>query len=82
MLMATNGETSVSKIAHTDERIDEKEFRRLVALTFLFFFFIAAFSRLLPRAWRPFASSAARAESVFAEAKRAAHTVIPFAFMR
>ena len=78
MLVATNTESSVSKTSHVDER----EFRRLVAMTFVFFLLVAAVSRLLPRAWRPFSSTTAGRESVYGEAKRAAHTVLPFAFMR
>lgn len=79
MLTATDTQSSSAKIVHSDER----EFRWLVALTFVFFFFIAAVTRLLPRAWRPFSSSSASyRESVYAEAKRAAYTAIPFAFMR
>jgi hypothetical protein len=76
--------TAIPQDANTDlARLEAREFRRLVGLTFIFFFVIAAFSRLLPRPWRPFASASAnRSESIYAEARRAAYTVIPFAFMR
>ena len=50
--------------------------------TFAVFIVIALFSRLLPRAWRPLASTVDVNESVFDEAKRAAYTVVPFVFMR
>jgi hypothetical protein len=61
-------------------RSERREFRRLFVVMFSLFFVIALFSRLLPRAWRPLASVAEK-ESVVAEAKRAAYTVVPFVFM-
>jgi hypothetical protein len=61
---------------------ERKEFQRLFRLTFVFFLLIAVVSRLLPRAWRPLASSVGAQESAFDEARRAAYTVVPFVFMR
>jgi hypothetical protein len=61
---------------------DRREYRRLLGLTFVLFFLIAAVSRLLPKAWRPLASRDGSAESVYAEAMRSAYTVVPFVFMR
>lgn len=61
---------------------ERKEFQRLFRVTFVFFLLIALASRLLPRAWRPFASSVGARESAFDEARRAAYTVVPFVFMR
>ncbi len=61
---------------------DRKAFQRLFRVAFVFFLLIAAVSRLLPRAWRPFASSVGGRESALAEAKRAANTVVPFMFTR
>ena len=80
MMKTVDDHASIGGLARDESR----EFRRLVGLAFAFFLVIAAFSRLLPRAWRPFASSSAlqKGESVWAEARRAAYTVIPFAFMR
>jgi hypothetical protein len=60
---------------------DRLEFRLLIAIAVPWFLFVAAASRLLPRAWRPLASSGAQ-ESLLTEAKRTAYTVIPYAFMR
>ncbi len=61
---------------------DRKAFQRMYRATFAVFIVIALFSRLLPRAWRPLASTVDANESVFDEAKRAAYTVVPFVFMR
>ena len=61
---------------------ERQEFKRLYRVTFVFFFLIALVTRLLPRAWRPLASSAGGAESPYAEARRAAYTALPFVFMR
>jgi hypothetical protein len=61
---------------------DRKAFQRLFRVAFVVFLLIAAVSRLLPRAWRPFASSAEGRESAVAEARRAANTVVPFMFIR
>jgi hypothetical protein len=78
MFTVTSTDQSLAELA----QLEKKEFRRLVGVTFVFFLIIALVSRLLPRAWRPLSSSAGRPESVYAEAKRAAYTVVPFAFMR
>ena len=45
------------------------------------FFVVAVISRLLPRSWRPLGVGHA-SESCLQEARRTAHTVIPYAFMR
>lgn len=58
------------------------EFRLLLGFALVLFFLVAVLSRLLPRAWRPLAAGSDPGESVFAEAKRTAYTVIPLAFMR
>lgn len=60
---------------------DVWEFRLLMALTTLSLLPIAAFSRLLPRAWRPLASCSQQSESIYAEARHAAGRVIPCVFM-
>jgi hypothetical protein len=57
------------------------EFRLLIAITTLWFLPIAAFSRLLPEAWRPLASCSHERESIYAEARHAAGRVIPCVFM-
>jgi hypothetical protein len=57
------------------------EFRLLIAVTTLWFLPIAAFSRLLPKAWRPLASCSHNPESIYAEARHAAGRVVPCVFM-
>jgi hypothetical protein len=58
---------------------DRLEFRLLLGATFLICLPIALVSRALPMARRPFRS---RGKSVFGEAREAANTIAPFAFMR
>ena len=66
-----------------DERIhrhrsDRREYLFYYVATYPVFLLIATLSRLLPRAWRPFASGG---RSVFGDARAAAHTVLPCVFM-
>ncbi len=74
----------------TNERIEslsrlraeeEREFRVLIMVSFAIFLVIAVVSRLLPPRWRVFAPAAEGRRSVFQEARTAAYTTIPFAFM-
>lgn len=58
---------------------DRLEFRLLLWACFALFLVIAAAGRLLPRAWRPFRAAG---KSVIGEAREAANTIVPFAFMR
>ena len=62
-------------------RPDANAFRLLIAMSVLCFLVVAVFSRLLPRSWRPLGVGHA-SESCLQEARRTAHTVIPYAFMR
>ncbi len=62
-------------------RPDAGVFRILIAMSVFCFFIVALFSRLLPRSWRPLQVGHAN-ESCLQEARRTAHTVIPYAFMR
>ena len=62
-------------------RPDASAFRLLIAMSVLCFLIVAVFSRLLPRAWRPLGIGHTK-ESCLQEARRTAHTVIPYAFMR
>ena len=57
------------------------EYGRLVTLLFTIFFIVALVTRLLPRSMRPLASAGNPGQSVYQEAKQAAHNVAPFAFM-
>lgn len=58
---------------------DRFEFRALLLALTIVFLPIALAGRFLPRAWRPFHSDG---KSVFGEAREAANTLAPFAFMR
>ena len=74
--------TSTQAVSHATPLHDRIEFRLLIAVSLLWFLVVAAVSRLLPRKLRPLSSRAVRGESLFAEARRTAYTVIPYAFMR
>jgi hypothetical protein len=58
---------------------DRLEYRVLLWALAALFLVVAVVGRLLPRAWRPFRSTG---KSVLGEAREAAHTIAPFAFMR
>jgi hypothetical protein len=60
-------------------RRDRLEFRLLLWGAFMICLPIALVSRALPAAKRPFRS---RGKSIFGEAREAANTIAPFAFMR
>ena len=64
---------------HEIRQRDRLEFRLLLAALFVVFLPIAALGRLAPPAWRPFH---VKNKSVIGEAREAANTVAPFAFMR
>jgi len=63
-------------------RHEEREFKIALALGFIVFLIVAIGARLLPRSWRPQLLAGGDGLSVIGEARRAAHIVIPFAFMR
>lgn len=58
---------------------DRLEFRLLLGALFTLFLAVALAGRLLPQAWRPLRSTG---KSVIGEAREAANTLAPFAFMR
>ena len=62
-------------------RPDANAFRLLIAMSVFCFLIVAVVSRLLPRSLRPLGVGHA-SESCLQEARRTAHTVIPYAFMR
>lgn len=63
-------------------RITERwEFRALVVVTYPLFLAVACLSRLLPRRLRFTPTGVGGRMSVFTEARQAAHTTLPFAFM-
>jgi hypothetical protein len=66
---------------HGHKPSDRWEFHALVALTYPLFLLVALASRLSPRRPRFLPTSVGGRRSVFAEARAAAHTTLPFAFM-
>lgn len=64
-----------------DRRAKQHEYRLLVLLVFPFFLLFAVLARLLPVSRQPSGLIGGRRRSVFSEAREAAHTVVPFAFM-
>lgn len=63
-------------------RLTERwQFRALVVLTYPLFFAVTLLSRLAPRRLRFMPTAVGQRMNVFAEARAAAHTTLPFAFM-
>jgi hypothetical protein len=62
-------------------REEALEFRLLFALSFLVFLVVAIVERFLPRPWRSRLPGARGRRSIFGEAKAAANTFVPMAFM-
>lgn len=60
---------------------EEKQYRRIYLACFPLFLVVAIITRLLPPAWRPFPRAPGRRRSILAEAREAAHSTIPHAFM-
>ncbi|MBZ8132205.1 hypothetical protein [Afifella sp. IM 167] len=61
---------------------EERDFRLIYWVSFSFFLVVCVFARLLPPQWRPFPPGPNGRRSVIDEARAAANTTIPFAFMR
>ena len=72
--------TKAPEAQHAAKR-DSCEYKMLLMLTIVLFLPIAAFSRLLPRAWRPLAGFSDAKEGIYCEARRAADIVVPCVFM-
>jgi hypothetical protein len=60
---------------------EERQYRRIYLSCFPLFLVIAITARLLPPAWRPFPRGPERRRSIFAEAREAARSTIPYMFM-
>ena len=60
---------------------DEIEFRLIFMVSFVFFLIAAALTRCLPRKWRLIPPGPDGKRSIIREAKIAAGSTIPFAFM-
>lgn len=63
-------------------RSEQREFKYLLCVTFVLCLGVSAVRRLLPRFLRPREAFPHPGESVWAEARRTANTIVPFAFMR
>ncbi|WP_051630750.1 hypothetical protein [Afifella pfennigii] len=61
---------------------EERDFRLIFMVSFVFFLVVSVFARLLPPHWRPFPPGPNGPRSVIEDARVAANTTIPFAFMR
>lgn len=57
------------------------QFRLIFMMAFFIFLVVAIIARLLPRQWRPGSAGELSHKSIIDEAKAAASTVVPFAFM-
>jgi hypothetical protein len=67
---------------HRNVRVTERwQFKALVVLTYPLFLAVTLLSRLAPRRPRFMPTTVGRRMNVFAEARAAAHTTLPFAFM-
>jgi hypothetical protein len=69
------------RVRYRDRRAEEREFRLLLWIAIAVLLPVTALSRLLPRGWRADAIGAGNGRSIYAEARDAAHTLIPYAFM-
>jgi hypothetical protein len=81
-----NGADAMSIAEHRFQqrpaRITERwEFHALVFVTYPLFLAVTLLSRVMPRRFRFMPTGAGGRMSVFAEARAAAHTTLPFAFM-
>ena len=57
------------------------EFRLIFVVSFAIFLMVAVVERVLPSSWRSHAVGPDGGKSIFGEARAAAHTFVPFAFM-
>ncbi|MBT8447253.1 MAG: light-harvesting protein [Gammaproteobacteria bacterium] len=62
-------------------RREAKQFHLIYAACFAVFLVVAIVSRLLPRSWRPRLPGARARRTIIGEAREAADTFVPFAFM-
>lgn len=60
---------------------EAKQFRLIFMASFLIFLMVVIVARCLPPRWRPFPPGPAGHRPILEEARAAANTVLPFAFM-
>ena len=62
-------------------RGEVSEFRLIFMVSFAIFLMVAVIERVLPSSWRSSAFGPDSGKSIFGEARAAARTFVPFAFM-
>jgi hypothetical protein len=70
-----------SSAALRPRRGETSEFRLIFMVSFAIFLMVAVIERVLPSSWRSHALGHDGGKSIFGEARAAAHTFVPFAFM-
>ena len=75
-MMARSGSVSARP-----RREEAGEFRLIFMVSFAIFLMVAVIERVLPTNWRSHAIGQDSGKSIFGEAKSAARTFVPFAFM-
>jgi len=65
-----------------ERKAEEREFRLALRIAFVFFLAVSLALRLVPRRWRPAPFAVTGGRSFISEARAAAHTIVPLAFMR
>lgn len=72
---------SSSAASSRPRRAEAGEFRLLFVASFAIFLLVAVVERVLPSSWRAHAFGPDSGKSIFGEARAAARTFVPFAFM-
>lgn len=72
---------ATASIAPRSRKAETGEARLIFMLTFAIFLVVAMVERVLPSSWRSQVLGTASGKSVFGEARSAARTFVPFAFM-
>ena len=73
--------TRSSSAPSRTRRVEAGEFRLIFLASFAIFLMVAVIERVLPSSWRSHALGHDGGKSIFGEARSAAHTFVPFAFM-
>lgn len=60
---------------------EQREYRFIWAIAFLFFLGVVILARLFPRSWRPDPIGTGQYKTIFGEAKAITNMTIPYAFM-